>query len=57
MATRDQIYEAAIKWCGEKERETFNSDIEYFQHNWSSLPGLRAYVERVVAEAISNRRA
>ena len=58
-ATSEQVYEAAIKWCGEKERETFNSDIEYFQHNWRSLPGLRAYVEREVAaaEAISNRRA
>lgn len=45
------VYAAAIKWCGEKERETFPEDIAYFRHNWSALPGLRRYVEAVVALA------
>lgn len=42
---------AAIKWCGEKDRETFQSDIEYFRTNWRALPGLRDYVLRALALA------
>jgi len=42
---------AAIKWCGEKDRETFQSDIEYFRTNWRALPGLRDYVLRALAPA------
>ena len=44
---------AAIKWCGEKDRETFQSDIEYFRTNWRALPGLRDYVLRALAPADS----
>ena len=40
-------YKAALEWCGEKERETFPEDIAYFMHNWRSLPGLKARVERL----------
>jgi hypothetical protein len=40
-----QIYAAAIQWCSIKERETFSTDIEYFNNNWMSLPGLRSLVE------------
>lgn len=40
------VYAAALIWCGEKERETFIEDIEYFKHNWRSLPGLTSYVVR-----------
>lgn len=39
------IYDAAVKWCGEKERETSTDDIAYFRHNWRYLPGLRERVE------------
>ena len=48
--TNDQVYEAAIRWCGQKERETFPDDITYFQRNWSSLPGLKVFVEQVMSE-------
>ena len=44
---------AATKWCGEKDRETFQSDIEYFRTNWRDLPGLRDYVLRALAPADS----
>ncbi len=37
---------AALTWCGEKDRETFQSDVDYFKHNWRALPGLTAYVDR-----------
>lgn len=56
--TEDQIYQAAIRWCGEKDRETFPEDVEYFRHNWSSLPGLRKYVDDVVrADTLAERDA
>lgn len=35
---------AAVEWCGDKERETFSSDIAYFKHNWRSSPGFRTRV-------------
>ncbi len=44
--TPSQIYRAAIRWVGDKERETDQGDIEYFLNNWRSLPGLKAYVDR-----------
>lgn len=40
---------AALKWCGEKDRETFSSDVAYFKHNWRALPGLRKYVDEALA--------
>lgn len=49
-ALRQAINRAAIRWCGEKERETFMADILYFKNNWSSLPGLKAYVERELSD-------
>ncbi len=55
MATDAQIYHAALAWCGQKKRETFNSDILYFQNNWSALPGLRSFVEAEVARAAANK--
>ena len=42
---------AALTWCGEKDRETFQSDVDYFKHNWRALPGLTAYVDRVLTAA------
>jgi len=45
VATYGEVSNAAIKWCGEKDRETFSSDIQYFHNNWPSLPGLFAYVQ------------
>jgi len=44
-AVSNAVHAAALKWCGEKERETFPEDIEYFEHNWRSFPGLRSRVE------------
>ncbi len=46
--TPDQISRAAIAWCGAKERETFQADIDYFKVNWSALPGMRLWVGREV---------
>lgn len=45
------IKAAALTWCGEKDRETFLSDIEYFRENWEALPGLCAYVDRELGRA------
>lgn len=42
----EYISEAAVTWCGQKDRETFPEDIAYFKHNWSYLPGLWPYVIR-----------
>ena len=44
------VHRAAIKWCGEKERETFPEDTTYFKHNWRSLPGLN---QRVIDELVA----
>lgn len=49
--TSDQISRAALKWCGDKERETFMDDIRYFEAMWRSLPGLEAYV-RLEAKSV-----
>ena len=46
---REAVHAAAIKWCGEKERETFPEDVAYFKGNWAALPGLR---QRVGEQAI-----
>lgn len=40
------VHAAAVTWCGEKGRETFLSDMQYFEWNWQSLPGLADYVDR-----------
>jgi hypothetical protein len=44
-------YQAAVEWCGEKERETFSSDIAYFMLNWRSLPGFLDRVQRLAVRA------
>ena len=46
IPTSDDIEAAALAWCGEKDRETFNSDLEYFRANWWCMLGLRGYVEK-----------
>lgn len=51
------VYEAAHKWCGQKDRETFNDDILYFSNNWSALNGLRAYVEKEITSRVLALRA
>lgn len=48
--TYSEVYRAAIRWCGEKDRETFPEDITYFEHNWPALPGLYQYVAEEVAK-------
>lgn len=48
--TNDQVEAAAVRWCGQKDRETFPEDIEYFRRNWSSFPGLKKFVEQVMDE-------
>jgi hypothetical protein len=55
---RDEIRRAALKWCGQKGRETFMDDIRYFEAQWPYLPGLKAYVDREVAgrEALRHDR-
>ncbi|MDH7638976.1 hypothetical protein [Sphingomonas oryzagri] len=45
------VYAAAIEWCGEKERETFPSDIQYFMHNWWEFPSFKSRVERLAVRA------
>ena len=64
QVTEADIYEAALQWCGEKDRETSLDDIRYFQNNWSALPGLRRRVqafarhrEQAVQEAVAERDA
>lgn len=46
---RKAINRAAVRWCGDKERETSMDDIIYFKRNWSALPGLKKYVEEELA--------
>jgi hypothetical protein len=48
--TRDQVYQAAIRWCGQKDRETFSGDVDYFCQNWWVSLGMEAVVDQVVAE-------
>ncbi len=55
--TQADIDAAAVRWCGDKERETFPEDIEYFKHNWSALPGLRKYVEKVARHRLTSQPA
>lgn len=47
-------HDAAIEWCGEKDRETFDGDIKYFLNNWRSLPGLRARVDRCARKGMDH---
>jgi hypothetical protein len=48
-ALRPFVHDAAVAWCGRKERETGISDIEYFEHNWWAIPGLRGFVTEFAA--------
>lgn len=45
---RKAVYEAALQWCSEKERETFPEDIEYFKYNWLAFQGFRDRVEAIL---------
>jgi len=47
--TQADIDRAVLQWCGEKDRETSNDDIEYFEANWRVMPGLRSRVENLAA--------
>jgi len=47
--TQADIDRAVLQWCGEKDRETSNDDIEYFEANWRVIPGLRSRVENLAA--------
>lgn len=49
------VLEAAVQWCGEKERETSLDDIRYFEQNWWALPGMKAWVEGLAVRAILER--
>lgn len=46
--TPEEVHRAAIAWCGQKERETFPEDVQYFEANWRALPGLLDYVQREI---------
>ena len=54
--TRDElepfVHEAAVQWCGEKDRETSMDDIRYFEQNWWALPGMKARVEHLAVRRI-----
>lgn len=49
--TQTEIQRAGWAWRNEKDRETDGSDQAYFVHNWRSLGGLTAYVEREVEQS------
>jgi hypothetical protein len=62
QSTKEDIYNAAHRWAGEKDRETSLDDIRYFQNNWDALPGLGKYVaietlKRRLAEVTAERDA
>ena len=57
VVTEADIETAAIRWCGDKDRETFLGDIDYFKHNWRALPGLRKYVEEAAFSRLSSQPA
>jgi hypothetical protein len=46
------VSNAAVKWCGEKERETSLDDITYFESNWRWMPGFKARVDAEVTAMI-----
>ncbi len=46
QSLKNAVYKAALEWCGQKDRETFPADVEYFIQNWQAMPGLRGYVDR-----------
>jgi hypothetical protein len=46
--TEDEIFRAALVWCGRKERETSPEDITYFKANWRHLPGLKQVVDELI---------
>lgn len=49
--TQEDIHNAALDWCGRKNRESFPDDIEYFKCNWRWASGMEALVNKV-----ANRR-
>ena len=51
------VARAAIKWCGQKDRETFPEDGIYFKMNWNALPGLRQFVLIEAATTITRLTA
>lgn len=51
----ETVHRAAVKWCGEKDRETFPEDIAYFKHNWRTLPGFRDRVKTEALDALMAR--
>ena len=53
--TQADIEAAAVHWCGDKERETFPEDIDYFKRNWRALPGLRKYVEKSARHRLTSQ--
>lgn len=53
--SRDVVMRAAHKWCGQKNRETSADDVRYFEANWSSLPGLKAFVDVEMTPPTPNR--
>ena len=57
VVTEADIETAAIRWCGDKDRETFLGDIDYFKHNWRALPGLRKYVEEAARHRLTSQPA
>lgn len=48
--TKDEITRAAWAWRNQRGRETDSHDQRYFENYWSSLPGLRRYVEAEIAK-------
>ncbi len=44
------VHQAAVEWCGEKDRETSFDDIRYFEHNWRSFPGFESRVRAILAQ-------
>ena len=44
-------FDAAVQWCGEKDRETDGDDIRYFMVNWWFFPGMKDRVVRLAVRA------
>lgn len=55
--TQADVRRAALYWVGRKERETFQGDIDYFEHNWHALPGMRHCVEAFAQHRIASEKA
>ncbi len=58
--TQEDVYAAALQWCGEKDRETSLDDTRYFQNNWQHASGFRQRVEAFAShrtQALTTARA